>query len=85
MTEKAPRPFKSGVTDYEELYKRIKELGIHSPLKPDVGVDMNPQPVEPQPNDPGHYAYFKIGTVKAGEVVTEEALQDLFRNFFGAY
>lgn len=54
MTEKAPRPFKSGVNDYDALYKRIQELGIHSPLVPEKGVDITPQP-EPPKSEPGSY------------------------------
>lgn len=54
MTEKAPRPFKSGVNDYDALYKRIQELGIHSPLVPEKGVDITPQP-EPPKAEPGNY------------------------------
>jgi hypothetical protein len=52
MTEKAPRPFKSGVSDYEALYKRIQELGISTPIGQN-GVDTEPKPAPPP--ESGHY------------------------------
>ena len=57
---KSRAPFKSGVLDHEELYKRIKELGIRGPLE-EKGVDVTRPDPEPAPSDPGHYTYEGMG------------------------
>lgn len=53
MTEKAPRPFRSSVTNFDDLRKRMDELGIRPiiGIRPVIGnvngVDVEP-PKEPE-------------------------------------
>ena len=58
VTEKQREPFKSGVTDFEALNRRIKELGI----KPVIGesVEAPAQPANPVAED-----YYGCGLVEA--------------------
>ena len=56
MSEPKPRePFKSGVTDFDALNRRVKELGIRPIVGDQNGVDVTPKPAAPTPTEPGHY------------------------------
>ncbi|MGH6796581.1 MAG: hypothetical protein ACREDH_15610 [Methylocella sp.] len=58
MPEPKPRaPFKSGVTDYDALHKRLRELGIDPYGGAKNGVDITPKPQPPKP-EIGHYTYY---------------------------
>lgn len=58
MSEPKQRaPFKSGVTDFDELYKRVKEMGIRPIVGNENGVDVTPKPAEPVP-EADIYKYF---------------------------
>ena len=56
MSEKQRSPFKSGIDDFDELYKRVRELGVRPIVGDKNGVDVTP-PVESNApvQSPGHY------------------------------
>lgn len=53
MAEKQREPFRSSVTNFSDIRKRMEELGIKPPGVDKAGVDTS-QP-EQKPAEPGHY------------------------------
>ena len=54
MSEKQREPFRSSVTNFDDLRKRMDELGIRRDIGTKNGVDVTQPEVKPEA---GHYTY----------------------------